>query len=55
MVEAAQQLGYQTVLGSVFPWDTHCKWPLLNALYIISKVYCGSIIVLHDRCAKAMT
>eukprot|EP00775_Hariotina_reticulata_P011358 gene11358-11507_t len=49
MVEAAQQLGYRTVLGSVFPWDTHSKWPLLNALFIITKVYCGAIIVLHDR------
>jgi peptidoglycan/xylan/chitin deacetylase (PgdA/CDA1 family) len=50
MVEAAERLGYTTVLGSVFPWD---MWkvpfqPLVNALYIWSKVYCGAVIVLHD-------
>jgi hypothetical protein len=52
MVEAAERLGYTTVLGSVFAWDT---WkvpfqPLVNALYIWSKVYSGAVIVLHDGC-----
>lgn len=37
------------VLGSVWPWDTFINFPLLNALYILCKAYCGAIIVLHDR------
>jgi peptidoglycan/xylan/chitin deacetylase (PgdA/CDA1 family) len=51
MVEAAERLSYTTVLGSVFPWDTVKVplQPLVNALYIWSKVYSGAVIVLHDR------
>ncbi|WIA12957.1 hypothetical protein OEZ85_006572 [Tetradesmus obliquus] len=51
MVEAAERLGYTTVLGSVFPWDTVKVplQPLVHALYIWSKVYSGAVIVLHDR------
>lgn len=52
MVEAAQKLGYTTVLGSVFPWDT-VKLPrhqaLVHAVYIWSKAYSGAVIVLHNR------
>lgn len=49
MLALAKKHGYTTVLGSVWPWDTVLKWPLLNALYVWSKVYPGAIIVLHDR------
>jgi hypothetical protein len=51
MVDTAQKLGYHTVLGSVWPWDVYCKWPLLNALYICAKAYPGAVVVLHDRYA----
>lgn len=51
VVDTAQKLGYHVVLGSVWPWDVYCKWPLLNALYIATKVYPGAVVVLHDRCA----
>jgi hypothetical protein len=39
--------------GSVWPWDTYISWPLLNAIYIWSKVYSGAVIVLHDRLGSA--
>jgi hypothetical protein len=44
----AEQAGCTTVLGTVFPYDTHSKVPVINALYCWLKAYCGAIIVLHD-------
>eukprot|EP00878_Enallax_costatus_P026172 GHUV01028057.1.p1 GENE.GHUV01028057.1~~GHUV01028057.1.p1 ORF type:complete len:320 (+),score=51.99 GHUV01028057.1:185-1144(+) len=48
IVEAAEKLGYTTVLASVFPWDNYSQWPLLNAYYVWSKVYSGAVIMLND-------
>ncbi|KAJ5226498.1 hypothetical protein N7468_007723 [Penicillium chermesinum] len=42
-------LGYQLVLGDVYPHDPQVPYPSLNARHILSMVKPGSIIVCHDR------
>jgi peptidoglycan/xylan/chitin deacetylase (PgdA/CDA1 family) len=42
-------LGYQIVLGSVYPWDAQIFWPRLNAWHILSSVRPGSVVVVHER------
>ena len=49
MVRAADEAGYATVLGSVWPCDTLVRLPLLNALFCWARAYHGAIIVLNDR------
>lgn len=49
MLAVAHKAGYRTALGSIWPYDTHIHFPLLNALYIWCKVHSGAVVVLHDR------
>ncbi|MEB3161546.1 MAG: chitin deacetylase family protein [Synechocystis sp.] len=48
MIKTAKKHGYQTALGSVFPYDTliESTWFAIN--HILFNIRPGSIIVLHD-------
>ncbi len=48
MLATAQRHGYQLVLGSVFPYDTHLPSVRFASAFILSTVQPGDIIVLHD-------
>ncbi|EOA92159.1 hypothetical protein ACJQWK_03878 [Exserohilum turcicum] len=43
------EMGYQMVLGSVYPHDPQIAYPSLNARHVLSMVRPGSIIICHDR------
>ncbi|OLL23433.1 Chitooligosaccharide deacetylase [Neolecta irregularis DAH-3] len=49
MIEMVQSMGYQTVLGNVYPHDAQIPYPKINARHILSMVQPGSIIIVHDR------
>ncbi|EUC28679.1 carbohydrate esterase family 4 protein [Bipolaris zeicola 26-R-13] len=44
-----KEMGYQMVLGSVYPHDPQIAYPSVNARHILSMVRPGSIIICHDR------
>lgn len=44
-----KELGYQLVLGDVYPHDPQVPFWKLNASHILSMVKPGSIIICHDR------
>ncbi|KAF4772394.1 hypothetical protein HAV15_004835 [Penicillium sp. str.  len=44
-----KELGYQLVLGDVYPHDPQVPSWKLNASHILSMVKPGSIIICHDR------
>lgn len=48
MVATAERHGYQLVLGSNFPYDTHIPSSWFASTFILSIVKPGDIIVLHD-------
>lgn len=48
MVAIAAQHGYRTVLGSIFPYDTHIPWSAFAQRQILANLRPGEIIVLHD-------
>ncbi len=48
MVEIAQRHGYQLVLGSTFPYDTHVHSTHFASEFILRTVRSGDIVVLHD-------
>jgi peptidoglycan/xylan/chitin deacetylase (PgdA/CDA1 family) len=48
MVEHAADLGYQTVLGSVYPFDAQIPFPTLSNWYMQQLTSPGSILILHD-------
>jgi peptidoglycan-N-acetylglucosamine deacetylase len=48
MLRQIQQNGYSCVIGSVFPYDTHIPSVSFQSHFILSKVFPGSIVVLHD-------
>lgn len=48
MVATAERNGYQLVLGSNFPYDTHLPFPGFASAFIVNTVQPGDIIVLHD-------
>ena len=48
MVEVAQRYGYQLVLGSTFPYDTHIHSSRFAGEFILRTVQPGDIVVLHD-------
>ncbi|CAG7934784.1 unnamed protein product [Penicillium nalgiovense] len=49
MRSLVKELGYQLVLGDVYPHDPQVPFWRLNASHILSMVKPGSIIVCHDR------
>ena len=48
MVQTAQRHGYQLVLGSNFPYDTHLPSSSFATRFITATVQPGDIVVLHD-------
>ena len=48
MVAVAQRHGYQLVLGSTFPYDTHIPSAQFASEFILRTVRSGNIVVLHD-------
>jgi peptidoglycan-N-acetylglucosamine deacetylase len=52
MIDAAAKRGYQTVLGSVYPFDAQLPFPGFARWYIRQTVAPGSIIILHDGEAR---
>ncbi|MEO0647540.1 MAG: chitin deacetylase family protein [Cyanobacteria bacterium J06650_10] len=48
MVRTAERHGYQVVLGSRFPYDTHIPSSRFASTFILSTVQPGDIVVLHD-------
>jgi peptidoglycan/xylan/chitin deacetylase (PgdA/CDA1 family) len=42
-------MGYQMVLGSVYPHDPQIGYPAVNARHVLSMVRPGSIVICHDR------
>lgn len=48
MVDTAECHGYQVVLGSVFPYDTHIHASRFASAFIRHTATPGDIIVLHD-------
>ena len=49
MVSTAQKHGYQTVLGSVYPYDPWIPSAWFATYQILANVEPGSIIILHDN------
>ncbi|KAH3903738.1 hypothetical protein HBI56_170520 [Parastagonospora nodorum] len=49
MRQQVQAMGYQMVLGSVYPHDPQISYPSINARHILSMVRPGSIVICHDR------
>jgi peptidoglycan/xylan/chitin deacetylase (PgdA/CDA1 family) len=49
MRESVRDLGYQLVLGSIYPHDPQIPYWRVNARHILSMVRPGGIIICHDR------
>ena len=48
MRELTKRLGYQLVLGSIYPHDPQIKFPHRNAQHILHNLKPGRIIICHD-------
>ncbi|MEM8778430.1 MAG: polysaccharide deacetylase family protein [Cyanobacteria bacterium P01_G01_bin.49] len=48
MIAFAKKQGYQSVLGSIFPYDTHIPSAQFASYQILLNLRPGAIIVLHD-------
>ncbi|RAR04560.1 carbohydrate esterase family 4 protein [Stemphylium lycopersici] len=44
-----KEMGYQMVLGSVYPHDPQIAYPGVNARHVLSMARPGSIVICHDR------
>lgn len=48
MLSIVEGANYRTVLGSIFPFDSHIPSPWFASRYILWRAQPGSVIVLHD-------
>lgn len=48
MLEEAAELGYRTVLGSVYPFDAQVPFASVATWYMRQLIRPGSVLVLHD-------
>ncbi|ACK67748.1 polysaccharide deacetylase [Rippkaea orientalis PCC 8801] len=48
MIEVAKKHGYKSVLGSIFPYDTHISSSQFASYQILLNLRPGAIIILHD-------
>jgi peptidoglycan/xylan/chitin deacetylase (PgdA/CDA1 family) len=48
MLNITEQAGYKTVLGSIYPFDSHIPSPWFASRFILSQAKPGAVIVLHD-------
>ena len=44
-----RELGYQMVLGSIYPHDPQIAYPGVNARHVLSMARSGGIVICHDR------
>lgn len=49
MLKLAEELGFQIVLGSLYPHDPQVPFPMVNYHYLIRRVEAGDIVIVHDR------
>jgi len=49
ILDVATKLGYDTILGSIYPHDPFIKYWRVNAWHILSMLRPGAVIVCHDR------
>ena len=49
LVQKVKNLGYQVVLGGIYPHDPQIHHPKVNARHVLSMVRAGGIIIMHDR------
>ncbi|OCK79452.1 carbohydrate esterase family 4 protein [Lepidopterella palustris CBS 459.81] len=49
MLNVVSKLGYQLVLGSIYPHDPQISYWRVNASHILSMLRPGGIIICHDR------
>ncbi|KAH6639391.1 chitooligosaccharide deacetylase [Boeremia exigua] len=49
MRSRVREMGYQMVLGSIYPHDPQIPYPSVNARHILSMARPGGIIICHDR------
>lgn len=49
MRETLSRLGYQLVLGSIYPHDPQIRFWRINASHILSMLQPGGIVICHDR------
>lgn len=48
MLQLVENQGYQLVLGSLFPYDTHVPFIWFARWFVLSNLDPGDIVVLHD-------
>jgi peptidoglycan/xylan/chitin deacetylase (PgdA/CDA1 family) len=48
MVKTAHELGYRCCLGSIYPFDNKLRQPGLIRDTVLSRIYPGAILVLHE-------
>lgn len=49
ILNVAAKLGYDTVLGSIYPHDPFIKYWRVNAWHVLSMLRPGAVIICHDR------
>lgn len=49
ILDVAQDAGYQTILGSIYPHDPFISYPRINGRHILSMLRPGAVIICHDR------
>lgn len=49
ILDVATNLGYKTILGSIYPHDPFIKVWRINAWHIMSMLRPGAVIICHDR------
>lgn len=49
MISIVEKHGYQTVLGSIYPYDPQLGAAWFSARYVLLKARPGAIVVLHDH------
>ncbi|KAG9242914.1 carbohydrate esterase family 4 protein [Calycina marina] len=49
LVQKVKKLGYQVVLGGIYPHDPQIHNPKVNARHVLSMVRPGGVIIMHDR------
>ena len=49
LLNVAQDLGYKTILGSIYPHDPFISYWRINAWHVLSRLRPGAVIICHDR------
>ncbi|GAB7358655.1 hypothetical protein MBLNU230_g3884t1 [Neophaeotheca triangularis] len=49
LLDIADQGGYRTILGSIYPHDPFIKYWWINARHILSMLRPGAVVICHDR------